>query len=196
MTEREKAQAGLLYDNNHDPQILAQRNACLERCHRYNALSPLDAQSKDRLIREIVGSMGEEGYIEQPFHCNLGFNIHIGAHFYSNYNFVVLDEAPVTIGDYVFVGPDVGIYTPSHPISVEQRNQGLETCHPVTIGNNVWLGGGVKILPGVTIGDNTVIGSGSVVTKDIPSGVVAAGNPCRILRPLTAEDLPPLSPLS
>ena len=190
MTEKEKARAGLLYDNNHDPEILAERSACLKKCRAYNDLLPEDSQGKDKLIREIFGSMGEDCYVEQPFRCNLGYNIHVGSHFYSNYNLVVLDEAPVSVGDYVFIGPDVGIYTAVHPISVDQRNQGLETARPVTIGNNVWLGGGAKLLPGVTIGDNTVIGAGSVVTKDIPSGVVAVGNPCRVLRELAPEELP------
>ena len=133
-------------------------------------------------------STGDNFCIEQPFHCDYGYNITLGEDFYSNYNLVILDDAPITIGSHVFIAPDCGIYAAGHPIDAAQRNEGLEYAKPVTIGDNVWIGGGVRILPGVSIGSNTVIGAGSVVTKDIPDGVLAAGNPCRVIRTLTPEE--------
>lgn len=188
MTEKEKRTLGLLYDNNYDTELLAERMACQLKCHKYNFLSPGETEQKKALLQEIIPDMGEDGYVEQPFHCDFGYNIHIGKKFYSNFNLTILDEAPVTIGDYVFIAPDCGIYTAGHPINADQRNAGLEYAKPVTIGSNVWIGGGVKIVPGVTIGSNVVIGAGSVVTKDIPDGVIAAGNPCKVIRKIAKED--------
>ena len=127
--------------------------------------------------------------MELPFSCDYGSNISVGNHFYANHNCVILDCAPVTIGDHVMLGPQVGIYTVNHPLDFLQREQGWERALPITIGSHVWIGGGSLILPGVTIGDHTVIGAGSVVTRDIPSNVVAVGNPCRILREITEQDL-------
>ena len=129
-------------------------------------------QSPDWRYRDRSGT--------SSFYCDLGFNITIGENFYANHNFVILDEAEVIIGDNVFIGPNVGIYTAGHPINVETRNNGLEFAKTIKIGNNVWIGGSVCIMPGVTIGDNVTIGGGSVVTKDIPSNVTAFGNPCRV----------------
>lgn len=157
-------------------------------CHEYNQLPPREMGKRQQLIRQILGDIGDGFQIEQPFHCDFGYNIHIGKNFYANYNFVVLDEAPVTIGEYVFIAPDCGLYTAGHPINASQRNEGLEYAKPITIGNHVWLGGGVKVMPGITIGNNVVIGSGSIVTKDIPDGVVAAGNPCKIIRKIDEKD--------
>lgn len=124
----------------------------------------------------------------QPFHCDYGYNIEIGENFFANYNCVILDGAKVTFGDNVFIAPNCSFYTAGHPIDVLQRNQGLEYALPIKIGNNVWIGGNVTVLPGVTIGDNTVIGAGSLVNKDIPSNVVAAGNPCRVIREITENN--------
>lgn len=190
MTEKEKAKASLLYNNNYDEELIKERVACQKKCREYNFLEPDDAKTRHKLIKEIIGEIGEDFCIEQPFRCDYGYNIQIGTHFYSNYNLVILDEAKVTIGDYVFIAPDCGIYTAGHPINVKQRNAGLEYAKEVTIGNNVWIGGGVKIMPGVTIGDNTVIGAGSIVTKDIPSGVIAVGNPCKVIKEVHEDDLP------
>lgn len=189
MTEKEKAALGLLYNNNFDEELIAERLACQKKCHAYNLLSPDDAGGREELLREIVAEMGEGTLIEQPFHCDFGYNIHLGRHFYANYGLVILDEAPVTIGDHVFIAPECGIYTAGHPIDAKRRNEGLEYAKPVTIGNDVWIGGGVKIVPGVRIGSNVVIGAGSVVTRDIPDGVIAAGNPCRVLREMTEKEL-------
>ncbi len=189
MTEKEKARAGLLYNNNYDNELIGERLKCQSLCQKYNQIHVEDIEERKRQIQEIIGQIGEGFFIEQPFRCDFGYNIQIGKHFYSNYNLVILDEAKVTIGDYVFIAPDCGLYTAGHPINVGQRNEGLEYAKPITIGDNVWIGGGVKVMPGVTIGSNTVIGAGSVVTKDLPSGVIAAGNPCRVLKKIDPSEL-------
>ena len=126
--------------------------------------------------------------ITAPFWCDYGYNIRLGKNFYSNHNLVILDGAKVIFGDNVFVGPNCGFYTAGHPIDYERRNKGLEYAYPITVGSNVWFGGGVQVMPGVTIGDNVVIGAGSVVVKDIPSNCVAVGNPCKVIREITDED--------
>lgn len=156
--------------------------------NEFNNSDPSDLESRERILGELLGSMGENAYFEPPFRCDYGFNISVGKNFYSNFNLVILDPAPVTIGDNVFIAPNVSIYTAGHPIHHEIRNTGYEYGIEVKIGNNVWIGGNTVINPGVTIGDNTVIGSGSVVTKDIPSDVIAVGNPCKVLRKITDED--------
>ena len=186
MTEREKAARGLLYDANQE-ELAKERVACSDRCRRYNNLEAGETDAREALIREIVGEIGQGFRIEQPFYCDYGTNIRIGAHFYANYHLVILDAAPVSIGDRVLIGPDCGIYTAGHPLDAELRGRGLEFARPVSIGNDVWIGGGVKILPGVSIGDGAVIGAGSVVTRDVPPGVVAAGNPCRVLHKIGEE---------
>lgn len=135
-----------------------------------------------QLLKSFLGKTGNNLIIEPPFACDYGYNIEVGENFYANVNLVILDGAKVCIGDNAFIAPNVGIYTAGHPLDAEQRNRGLEYARPVTIGHNVWIGAGVNILPGVTIGDNTVIGAGSVVTKDIPSNVLAVGNPCRVVK--------------
>ena len=134
------------------------------------------------LIKNILGKTTDHFHIEQPFYCDYGYNIEIGENFYTNHNVVILDCARVTFGDNVFIAPNCGFYTAGHPLDAERRNKGLEDAKPITVGSNVWIGGGCTILPGVTIGDNTVIGAGSVVTKDIPANVLAFGNPCKVVR--------------
>lgn len=190
MTEKEKAKAGLLYNNNYDPQLIRERMCCQAACQQYNLLPVHDLEGRQAQIRAIVGQIGTDFCIEQPFRCDYGYNIRIGQNFYSNYNLVILDEAPVVIGDNVFIAPDCGIYTAGHPIDYTLRNQGLEYAKPVTIGDNVWIGGGVKILPGACIGSNVVIGAGSVVTGVIPSNVVALGVPCKPVRPIEVPEQP------
>ena len=147
-----------------------------------------DVDGRERIIRDLFGSVGAKVCVEAPFRCDYGFNIHVGDNFYANYGCVVLDSAKVTIGDHVFLGPNVQIYTPCHPIYAPARNEGYEYAKEVTIGDDVWVGGNVTIVPGAHIGSNVVIGAGSVVTGDIPDGVVAAGNPCRIIRKITEQD--------
>ena len=137
-----------------------------------------------QMIREFFEQTGEKFQIRSPFYCDYGYNISIGENFYANVNLVVLDGGKVSFGDNVFVAPNVGIYTAGHPLDVEQRNQGLEYAYPVTVGNNVWIGAGVNILPGVTIGDNSVIAAGSVDTKDVPPDCVVAGNPAVVKKRL------------
>ena len=182
LNEKEKAQLGQLYDANFDPDLIEERNQCKTLCFGHNQLPPSSMEERRNLIKKLFGKTGEQFHIEQPFYCDYGYNIEIGENFYSNVNVVILDGAKVIFGDNVFIAPNCGFYTDSHPFDVEQRNQGLEYAYPITIGNNVWIGAGCSILPGVSIGDNTVIGAGSVVNKSIPANVLAAGNPCRVIR--------------
>lgn len=188
MTEKEKAEKGLLYDNNNDKQLMEERLQAKEQCYDYNLLRPGMMSEREDIIRKLFAKTGEKFLIEQPFVCDQGYNLEIGDNFYCNHNCVMLDAAKITFGNNVFIAPNCGFYTAGHALDVEQRNQGLEVAYPITVGNNVWIGGGVSVLPGVTIGDNTIIGAGSVVTKDIPSGVIAAGNPCRVIREITEAD--------
>lgn len=187
MTEQEKADLGLLYDCN-SKELLDARTHCKDMCYVYNNCPPSDTKARQQLIYHILGSAGANVNITAPFWCDYGYNISVGENFYTNHNCVILDCTKVTIGDNVLLGPNCCISAAGHPLDVAQRVSGLEYAHPITIGNNVWLGASVTVLPGVTIGDNTVIGAGSVVTKDIPANVVAVGNPCRVLRPITEED--------
>ncbi len=182
MTEKEKAAEGLLYDANNDPELLAEMAAGAEKCFVLNSLPPSKTEERKEAIRNLLGRTGEKFEIRSPFFCDYGYNIDIGENFFMNMNCVILDGAKVTFGDNVFVAPGCGFYTAGHPLDAEQRNKGLEYARPIKVGSNVWIGGNVCVLPGVTIGDNSVIGAGSVVTRDIPSGVVAAGNPCRVIR--------------
>ena len=188
LTEREKAARGLLYDANYDASLLAERRHCKAICMAFNQLEPTDLKSQEQILQKLFGKMGEEVSIETPFFCDYGYNIEIGSHVFINMDCIFLDEAKVTLGDYVFIGPKCGFYTAQHPLDSLSRNKGLEYALPITIGNNVWIGAQCCILPGVTIGDNTVIGAGSVVTRSIPANVVAYGNPCRVIRPITSED--------
>lgn len=187
-TEKEKARAGCLYDANYDEELLRERTACAEMTHELNLLRPSQVQEREELLRRLLGKVKGDFSIVSPFFCDYGYNIEIGNNFFMNMNCVILDGAKVTFGDNVFVAPGCGFYTAGHPSDWEQRNAGLEYAYPITVGNNVWIGAQVCVLPGVTIGDNTVIGAGSVVTKNIPANVLAAGNPCRVIREITEED--------
>lgn len=157
-------------------------------CFRLNAMAPDRKEEREELIRGMLGRIGDSFLIHSPFRCDFGKHIFIGKNFISNFNLTILDEAIVTIGDNVFIGPNCGIYTINHALLPDQRNAGVMKAAPVTIGNDVWLAADVKVLPGVTIGDGAVIGAGSVVTRDIPPRVLAAGNPCRVIREITEED--------
>jgi len=186
MTELERQKNGMLYNpfKVHSPEYWEKK----EMVAKFNA--PLRDSGKDRMeyLRCVFANMGNHVYIVPPFYCDHGWKISVGDNFYANTGFLVLDEAEVSIGNNVFIAPRVCIYTASHPIDAVTRNTMLEIAKPVRIGNDVWIGGNVIINPGITIGSNVVIGSGSVVTKDIPDGVVAAGNPCRVLRSITEKD--------
>lgn len=188
MTEREKMLQGLLYDANYDEELLKERERCKDLCFAYNQLRPSLVGEQEKIIRQLFGKTGKRFYITAPFWCDYGNNIEIGEDFYTNHNCTILDGAKVTFGDHVFIAPNCVFSTAGHPLDAEQRNQGLEYAYPITVGDNVWIGASVTVLPGVTIGSNTIIGAGSVVNRDIPDGVVAVGNPCRVLRKIIEED--------
>ena len=188
MTEKEKAQNGYLYDANNDAALIEERAVCKDLCFQYNGLRPSMKAARATLIKKIVGRTKGPFLIEQPFWCDYGYNIEIGENFFANHNCIILDGAKVTFGDNVFIAPNCGFYTAGHPLDSEQRNQGLEYAYPITVGNNVWIGAHAVVLPGVTIGNEVVIGAGSVVNKNIPSGVIAAGNPCKVIRQITEND--------
>lgn len=188
MTEKEKCEAGLLYNANYDEQLIQERIACKDLCLEYNGLKNSDTERRSELLRKILGIVKENICIEPSFWCDYGYNIVVGENFYANHNLVILDCAKVVFGDNVFIGPNCSFYTAGHPLDAKQRNEGLEYAHPITIGNNVWLGGNVVVLPGVSIGNNAVIGAGSVVTKDIPDNVIAVGNPCRVVRNIEGNE--------
>ncbi|WP_205957610.1 sugar O-acetyltransferase [Pantoea stewartii] len=188
MTEAEKAASGLLYDANYDEELLRKRDEAKLKLYTFNHTPVTNRQLRDEILHSLLGRHGENITVEGPFYCDYGYNIEIGDNFYANVNFTVLDGAKVTIGDNVFIAPNVGIYTAGHPLDAGRRNKGLEYAHPVTIGNNVWIGAGVSVLPGVTIGSDSVIGAGAVVLRNVPEGVLVAGNPARVVREITEED--------
>lgn len=187
-TEKEKMLAGELYLANCE-ELTEERNRAKEVLFEYNNLPPSATVRRTELLKQFLGSTGQQLLIEQPFRCDYGYNIHVGENFYANMGCTILDEAQVTFGDNVLLAPNVSIYTAGHEVNVARRAEGWEYAYPVTIGHNVWIGGNVVILPGVTIGDNTIIGGGSVVVKSIPANVIAVGNPCKVLRVLPEEEL-------
>ncbi len=182
-TEKQKMLAGEMY-NAADPELTAARGHARDLCRRLNSLPHSEQIQRDRIIRELFGHTGEEIWIETPFYCDYGANITLGRKVFFNFNCVVLDPAPVTIGSNVMFGPAVQIYTATHPIDPIARGTWREFARPVAIGSDVWVGGGAIINPGVSIGSRSVIGAGSVVTRDTPADVFAAGNPCRVIRRL------------
>lgn len=188
MTEKEKMCAQMLYDANYDRALLEERDKAKDLCHQYNQLRPSDRASQQEVLKKLLGKTGENFILTAPFWCDYGYNIELGENFYANHNLVILDGAKVTFGDNVFIGPDCGFHTAGHPIDFERRNRGLEYAYSITVGDNVWIGAGVQVMPGVTIGSNVVIGGGSVVVKDIPGNCVAVGNPCKAIRAITEED--------
>ena len=184
MTEKEKMLAGEVYDTT-TPELIAELQATREVLHEFNELRPSETRRMKEILKSLLGYTGDDDFlINQPFRCDYGQQISIGKRFFANFNFTVLDEARVTIGDDCFIGPNVSIYTACHSTDPIERNTRQEWAKPVTIGNNVWIGGSVTILPGVTIGDNVTIGAGSVVVSDIPSSTVAVGNPCKVVKRL------------
>lgn len=188
MTDWEKAQAGYLYDANYDKDIVDARTKCADLCYEFNHCKPSDTKKQTELLHQILGEIKGDIVITAPFYCDYGFNISVGKNFYTNHNCTILDGAKVEFGDNVFIAPNCVFSTAGHAIDAEQRGKGLEIALPIKVGNNVWFGANVSVLPGVTIGDNTIIGAGSVVNKDIPSGVIAVGNPCRVIREITEKD--------
>ena len=182
-SERSKMTAGELYDPM-DPELAAGRDRARELCLALNATRPSEPDERRRILRRLFAAGGDSVVLEPPFFCDYGFNIELGERVFFNFNCVILDVCPVRIGSYTLFGPAVQILTPMHPLNAEQR-RGKEFGKPIEIGSDVWVGGGALILPGVRIGSGAVIGAGSVVTRDVPEGVLAAGNPCRVIREIT-----------
>jgi maltose O-acetyltransferase len=182
-TEKEKMLRGELY-NAADPQLVAERRRARDLCRELNMSRDAEGEQRRRIIAELFGAAGANIVIEPPFFCDYGANIYLGHNVFFNFNCVILDVAPVEIGSNVLFGPNVQIYTATHPIDATTRRSGLEAAKPIRIGSDVWIGGTVIINPGVAIGDRSVIGAGSIVTRDVPPDVFAAGNPCRVIRQL------------
>jgi maltose O-acetyltransferase len=180
---RERMLAGDLYIAD-DPQLAADSRRAMALMYRFNTTDPTDADTLAVTLRELLGTLGEGAWVRPPLHVDYGYQIHIGARTFINYGAVLLDVAPISIGEDVQMGPNVQLLTPTHPLEAELRRAKWEAAKPITIGNNVWLGGGVIVCPGVTIGENTVVGAGAVVTKDLPANVLAVGNPARVIRQL------------
>lgn len=187
MNQKERMLSGLPYKAWLDG-LEEEREECKRKIYAFNLLPPDRRDDIPELLKKLLGKTGENVWIEPPFHCDYGWNIEVGENFFANYSLTILDVGKVKIGDNAQIAPNVSIYTAGHPIHPDSRNSGYEYGIPITIGDNVWIGGNAVILPGVTIGDNAVIGAGSVVTKDIPANVIAAGNPCRVIREIREED--------
>ena len=187
MSDWERMVSGEIYYPG-DEELWKARCRAKALCRQYNDAPPEDDKARDEILHQLLGSVGKDCWIEPTFRCDYGVNITVGDYFFANYDCIFLDIAPITIGSNVMIAPRVCLYTAGHPISASVRNTGLEFGAPITIGDNVWIGGGVTVCPGVTIGAGSIIAAGAVVTRDVPPGVVAGGNPCRVLRPITEAD--------
>lgn len=187
MTEKEKMIAGQAY-YSFGEELFEERQNAKELVFAFNACMPKEVEKRNEILKKLLGKTGKHFFIEPPFRCDYGYNIEIGEDFYANYNLVILDCAPVKIGNNVLLAPNVSIFTAGHPIDKDLRKKGIEYAREIIIGDDVWIGGNTVINPGVTIGSNVVIGAGSVITRDVPDNVVAVGNPCKILRKITQED--------
>lgn len=185
---KEKMHTGELYLPN-DSEIAAEQERCLDRLYDFNMTRPTEGKKREAMLKEMFAEIGENCYIEPPFHANFGGkHIHFGNNVYANFNLTMVDDTHIYVGDYTMIGPNVTVATAGHPILPELREKAYQYNAPVSIGRNCWIGAGAIILPGVSIGDNTVIGAGSVVTKDIPQNVVAVGNPCKVKREISERD--------
>ena len=183
-----RMKGGILY-NSGSEELLKVQAECLEKMYDYNATRPCEGEKRSALIKQMFAEVGENCYIEPPFHANWGgYHTHLGKNVYANFNLTLVDDTDIYIGDYTMLGPNVVLATAGHPVCPELRARAYQYNLPVRIGKNCWLGAGVVVLPGVSIGDNSIIGAGSIVTKDIPANVVAVGNPCRVMRPISEKD--------
>lgn len=188
MTQRERMEAGMLYDPN-DREIVEEQFPYLDCLEEFNAIPSSQIEKRQAWMEKMFAECGKDCYIQSPFHANWsGHHVHFGDQVYANFNLTLVDDGDIYIGNKVMIGPNVTIATAGHPVLPSLRERAIQFNFPVHVGNNVWIGAGVIILPGVTIGDNTVIGAGSVVTRDIPANVVAVGNPCRVLREIGERD--------
>jgi len=188
MTESEKMKLGLWHDANFDEELVQQRLLAEDLCFELNNTRPSHFEKRRAILKQLIPQLPEDCQILSPFVADYGCYCHIGEGTFINHNAYLMDGGGIYIGHHCFIGPNCGFYTATHPFLPQERNQGFERALPIVIGNNCWIGGDVSILPGVTIGEGSIIGAGSVVTKDIPAAVVAAGNPCRVLRPISEED--------
>lgn len=187
MTEREKALGGYLFMSG-EPSLKVERDRARDLCYELNMCRPSEEEKRNAILRELIGKTKGKFTIVSPFYCDYGTYITIGNNFFANYDCKIIDGAKVTFGDDVRIGPNCCFATPNHALDPRMRKAGYQIYQPITVGNNVWFGAGVTVTPGVTIGDDVIIGAGSVVTGDIPSGVLAAGNPCKVIRPFREED--------
>jgi maltose O-acetyltransferase len=181
LTMRERMRAGELYIAD-DPELVRDSERAMSLTHQLNSMNPIDGVARRKVLTELLGAFGEGSEIRPPFRCDYGYQTFVGARTFANFGLISLDVAAVTIGDDVQIGPNVQLLTPTHPVAAGLRRDKWEAAKPITIGNNVWLGGGVIVCPGVTIGANTVVGAGAVVVRDLPPNVVAVGNPARIVK--------------
>ena len=188
MSEKDKQHTGEVYFPG-DPEILEEQIQYQEKLYDYNQTRPSEQEKRTNLLKEMFAEIGENCYIEPPFHANFGgHHCHFGKNVYANYNLTAVDDTHIYVGDNTMIAPNVILASAAHPLDPEERRKGYQYNQPVHIGKNCWLGAGVIVVPGVSIGDDTVIGAGSVVTKDIPSGVVAVGNPCRVIKEIKREE--------
>lgn len=184
MTVRELKDSGQLYPAKGDPTLVAELQRCQQEIFEINQMAPRDGDARDARICRLFGRAGKELHVVAPLFVDFGYNVEVGDYFFANFNLTILDEAKVTFGDHVYIGPNCSFYTAGHPLDQQLRDADYEYARPIHVGNSVWFGGGVSVVPGVTIGNNVVVGAGSVVTRDVPDNVVVAGNPARIIRQL------------
>lgn len=187
MTEKEKCRKGLPYNPNYDTELLGEMSAAADVCFRYNNILPSQTDERDKILTSLLGSRGSNICIRSPFFCDYGYNIHVGDNFFANYNFVVLDGAEVRIGNDVFIAPNVGLYTAGHPLDASVRNTGIEYAKPIVIEDDVWIGAGVSVCPGVTIGRGAVIAAGSTVTKDVAPYSLVGGVPAKFIKSIKSD---------